>query len=67
MFTRTSFATVDMAHQGKILSEVAQLVEVNKLRSTITQDFGTINAANIWQADRAPKRVQKPMKTSRTI
>lgn len=50
MFTRTSFATDDMAHQGKILSEVAQLVEVNKLRSTMTQDFGAINAANIWQA-----------------
>jgi NADPH:quinone reductase len=50
MFTRSMFETADMAEQGKLLSEVARLVDAGKLRTTIGENFGTINAANLERA-----------------
>jgi zinc-binding alcohol dehydrogenase family protein len=47
MFTRSLFTTPDMAEQGRILDEVAALVESGVLRSTFREDAGPINAANL--------------------
>lgn len=50
MFTRSRFETPDMAEQGKLLGEVAALVDAGKVRSTANASFGTINAANLRRA-----------------
>ncbi|MFT4257240.1 MAG: zinc-binding dehydrogenase, partial [Pseudoxanthomonas sp.] len=50
MFTRSLFATADMARQGELLDEVAKLLESGRLRSTQAEHFGTINAANLKRA-----------------
>ncbi len=47
MFTRSLFETADMAEQGKLLSEVAALVDAGKIRSTVTQVAGKIDAATL--------------------
>jgi zinc-binding alcohol dehydrogenase family protein len=50
MFTRSMFQTPDMTAQGKLLAEVAQLVDAGRIRSTVNTNFGPINAANLRQA-----------------
>jgi zinc-binding alcohol dehydrogenase family protein len=50
MFTRAIFETPDMAEQGKLLAEVARLVDAGRLRSTAGAHFGAINAANLVRA-----------------
>lgn len=50
MFTRSIFATADMAEQHKLLNEIAHLVEAGKIRTTIADNFGLINAANLKRA-----------------
>ncbi|MFZ4499181.1 MAG: zinc-binding alcohol dehydrogenase family protein [Burkholderiales bacterium] len=50
MFTRPLFGTADVARQGDILAEVARLVDAGALRSTLTEHFGNINAANLRRA-----------------
>jgi zinc-binding alcohol dehydrogenase family protein len=50
MFTRSRFETPDMARQGELLAEVAQLVDAGRIRTTANASFGTINAANLRQA-----------------
>lgn len=50
MFTRSMFETPDMAEQGKLLAEVAGLVDAGRIRSTLNRSFGSINAANLRQA-----------------
>ncbi|MFZ3004505.1 MAG: zinc-binding alcohol dehydrogenase family protein [Undibacterium umbellatum] len=50
MFTRSLFKTVDMDEQGKLLAEVAALVDAGKVRSTVNANFGKINAANLRKA-----------------
>jgi NADPH:quinone reductase len=50
MFTRSSFATPDMGEQGTLLNEVARLLDAGTLRTTIAENFGTINAANLKRA-----------------
>lgn len=50
MFTRSMFGTPDMGRQGELLAEVAKLVEAGKLRSTVAENFGAINAANLRRA-----------------
>ena len=50
MFTRSSFATADMAAQGALLDEVARLVDEGTLRTTLSQSFGRINATNLMRA-----------------
>ena len=50
MFTRTLFETADMAEQGRLLDRVAAMVDVGKLRSTLTQTMNPINAANLRSA-----------------
>lgn len=50
MFTRSLFGTPDMQAQGRLLAEVAALVDAGRLRSTMTENFGAINAANLKRA-----------------
>jgi len=50
MYTRPVFGTADMAEQGAILDRVADLVDDGTLRTTLTEVFGAINAANLRRA-----------------
>ena len=50
MFTRSRFATADMAEQQRILKRVASLVDAGALRSPHTQTLGAISLANLQQA-----------------
>lgn len=50
MFTRPLFNTADMIEQHKLLTKVAELVDAGKIRSTLTETAGTINAANLKKA-----------------
>ena len=50
MFTRSLFQTADMAAQGRLLAQVAQLVEAGRLRTTLANDLGPICAATLREA-----------------
>lgn len=50
MFARSRFETPDMAEQGRLLAEVAALVDAGRIRTTANASFGTINAANLRKA-----------------
>jgi zinc-binding alcohol dehydrogenase family protein len=50
MFTRSSFQTADMDAQHALLNEVAQMVDQGKIRTTLAQNLGPINAANLRRA-----------------
>jgi len=50
MFTRSAFHTDDMGEQGHLLDEVANLVDAGVIRSTVRENFGLINAANLRRA-----------------
>ena len=50
MFARSRFTTPDIAEQGKLLAEVAALVDAGRIRTTANASFGTINAANLRKA-----------------
>ena len=50
MFTRSMFETPDMAAQGRLLAEVAALVDAGRLRTTLNANFGRIDAANLRRA-----------------
>ncbi len=45
MFTRSIYGTADMAEQGRLLDEVARLVDDGTLRSTMTRNEGPITVA----------------------
>ena len=50
MFTRSRYQTPDMGEQGRLLNQVADLVDAGRLQSTLQADLGTINAANMRRA-----------------
>ncbi|MGI6246933.1 MAG: zinc-binding alcohol dehydrogenase family protein [Pseudochelatococcus sp.] len=50
MFTRSMFGTADIAQQGHLLNEVSRLVDEGTLRTTLAENFGAINAANLRRA-----------------
>jgi len=50
MFTRSLFGTADMGEQGRLLSRLAELVDAGRIRTTVGEHFGTINAANLKRA-----------------
>jgi zinc-binding alcohol dehydrogenase family protein len=50
MFTRSLFHTDDMIEQHRLLNTVAQLVDDGVLRTTVGENFGAINAANLRRA-----------------
>jgi NADPH2:quinone reductase len=47
MFTRPLFNTPDMAEQGRLLNEVATLVDAGRIRSTATEVAGKIDAVTL--------------------
>jgi zinc-binding alcohol dehydrogenase family protein len=50
MFTRSSFKTADMIAQHHLLNDVADLIDKGVLRTTLGENFGAINAANLKRA-----------------
>lgn len=50
MFARPIFSTSDMLAQHLLLDEVAALVDAGVIRSTLAENLGTINAANLKKA-----------------
>lgn len=50
MFTRARFETDDMIKQHHILNEVSQLLDDGKIQSTLTENFGQMNAENLIKA-----------------
>ena len=50
MFTRSMFGTADIAEQGRLLGEVARLVDEGTIRTTLAESFGSITAANLRRA-----------------
>ena len=50
MFTRSLYQTADMGEQGRLLGEVAALVDAGRLRTTVGEHFGRIDAANLRRA-----------------
>ena len=47
MFTRPLFNTPDIAAQSRLLNEVAELVDTERIRSTVTEVAGKINAETL--------------------
>jgi NADPH2:quinone reductase len=50
MFTRARYETADLDEQGRLLDEVAGLVDAGLIRSTMRENLGLINAANLKRA-----------------
>ncbi|WP_313615300.1 zinc-binding alcohol dehydrogenase family protein [Agrobacterium sp.] len=50
MFARAVFQTPDMIEQHKLLNHVGELVDAGKIKTTLTETYGTINAANLKKA-----------------
>ncbi|QCI67903.1 zinc-binding alcohol dehydrogenase family protein [Phreatobacter stygius] len=50
MFTRSLFGTADMQAQHDLLTEAARLVDAGEIRTTLTETFGAISAANLKRA-----------------
>ncbi|TPV97103.1 MAG: zinc-binding alcohol dehydrogenase family protein [Myxococcales bacterium FL481] len=50
MFSRSMFETNDMNAQGQLLRDVATLVDAGVLRTTATQQLGSINVENLRRA-----------------
>ena len=50
MFARSMFQTPDMQKQHDLLNEVASLIDLGKLRTTLGEHYGTINAENLKRA-----------------
>ena len=56
MFTRPLYETADMSGQGKLLTEVARLVDTGQIRSTLNHEIKGINAANLRLANELLER-----------
>lgn len=50
MFTRSMFETEDMDYQGKLLEEVATLVDNGTIKSTATEYFSGLKVDTFRQA-----------------
>lgn len=50
MFTRSLFETADIDKQNALLNRVSELVDAGKIKSTVNENFGTINASNLKRA-----------------
>lgn len=50
MFTRSLYKTQDMKAQHQLLNEVADLVDAGVLRTTLRENLGAIDAANLRRA-----------------
>ncbi|PJN95557.1 hypothetical protein CNY89_07765 [Amaricoccus sp. HAR-UPW-R2A-40] len=49
-FTRAIFGTPDMDAQGRLLAEIARLVDSGRIRTTLTETRSPIDAATLRQA-----------------
>ncbi|MBY3216138.1 zinc-binding alcohol dehydrogenase family protein [Rhizobium laguerreae] len=47
MFTRPLYSTPDMIEQHKLLNKISELVDAGKIRTTLSEIVGPINAANL--------------------
>lgn len=47
MFARSMFNASDIDEQGKLLNQVAQLIDSGFIKTTLGKDLGNINAANL--------------------
>jgi NADPH2:quinone reductase len=50
MFTRSLFNTADMEKQHDLLTRVGEMVDAGTIKSTLAENFGVINAANLKRA-----------------
>lgn len=50
MFTRSMFQTADIDEQGKLLNEVARLIDAGRIRTTVSEVIRPIDAATLKQA-----------------
>jgi zinc-binding alcohol dehydrogenase family protein len=50
MFTRSIFKTADMGKQHELLAAVSALLDEGRLRTTLAQNLGMINATNLKRA-----------------
>lgn len=50
MFTRSMFETADVLEQNKLLTEVSRLVDAGKIKTTLGETYGRIDAANLRRA-----------------
>ncbi len=50
MYTRSMFGTEDMAKQRDLLNSVAELIDAGRIKTTLGEHYGTINAANLKRA-----------------
>jgi len=50
MFTRSMFQTEDMMEQHNILNKVAKLIDNGTIKTTLGENFGSINAENLRKA-----------------
>ncbi|GAA4236808.1 zinc-binding alcohol dehydrogenase family protein [Postechiella marina] len=50
MFTRSMFQTEDMIEQHNILNKVSKLIDNGIIKTTLGENFGTINAENLRKA-----------------
>lgn len=50
MFTRAVFETADILEQHKLLKTVAEMVDAGTVKTTLSEELGTINAANLKRA-----------------
>ncbi|MGJ4903787.1 zinc-binding alcohol dehydrogenase family protein [Bradyrhizobium sp. HKCCYLS2058] len=50
MFTRSSFTTPDIIAQHNLLNDVSDLIDKGVIRTTLGDNYGTINAANLKRA-----------------
>ncbi|MGC3963943.1 MAG: zinc-binding alcohol dehydrogenase family protein [Rhodocyclaceae bacterium] len=53
MFTRAMFGTPDMIEQHRLLERVAKLIDDGRIRTTLGERMGKINAANLKRAHKA--------------
>jgi zinc-binding alcohol dehydrogenase family protein len=50
MYTRSMFGTDDMIRQHEMLDRIAGMIDAGTIRTTVSEHFGTINAANLKKA-----------------
>jgi zinc-binding alcohol dehydrogenase family protein len=53
MFVRSGFTTADILEQHKLLEAVAAMVDAGTIRTTLAENYGRINAANVTRAHAA--------------
>jgi NADPH:quinone reductase len=50
MYTRSNHVALDMGRQGRIIGELADLVEAGRIRTTLTERLSPISVANLKEA-----------------